>query len=198
MFASIDVPSRFWIGFECGKRTTKTAKVLVKQVFNLGKWSNNRTLKITTDKLKAYQNAIELYFADIKYVYLQIVKKRVRRVLKTVKKSFIKGSSADFSGKTQNTSYIERFNLTLRQRVAYLARKTLGYCKKSKNLKLSLAINLFDYNYCRFHKSLRVRLPGRPSKKKFTKQYQGCTPAMTMKLTNAPLTWRFLFTAPVP
>lgn len=198
VFASIDVTTRFWIGFECGKRTTKTAKLLVKQVYKLGKWSNHRILKITTDKLKAYQNAIEFYFTDIKYVYLQIVKKRVRRILKTVKKAFIKGDYSGFPDKTQNTSYIERFNLTLRQKVAYLARKTLGYCKKIENFNDSLSINLFNYNYCCFHKSLRVRLPGRPSNKKFIKQYRGCTPAMKMNLTNAPLTWRFLFTAPVP
>jgi len=49
--------------------------------------------------------------------------------LVTVKKCFVKGTEDDFKGKTQNTSYIERFNLTLRQRVSYLQRKTLGYCK---------------------------------------------------------------------
>jgi IS1 family transposase len=38
----------------------------------------------------------------------------------TVKKYFVKGSEEDFPEKTQNTSYIERFNLTLRQHVAYL------------------------------------------------------------------------------
>ena len=40
--------------------------------------------------------------------------------LVTVKKCFVKGTEDDFKGKTQNTSYIERFNLTLRQRVSYL------------------------------------------------------------------------------
>ena len=38
---------------------------------------------------------------------------------------FVKGSEDDFKGKTQNTSYIERFNLTLRQRVSYLQRKPI-------------------------------------------------------------------------
>ena len=84
-------------------------------------------LKITTDKLAAYKNALQSVFDDIEYVYLQIVKKRVKMRLVTVKKCFVKGAEADFKGKTQNTSYIERFNLTLRQRVSYLQRKTLGY-----------------------------------------------------------------------
>jgi hypothetical protein len=39
--------------------------------------------------------------------------------LVTVKKCFVKGTEEDFPEKTQNTSYIERFNLTLRQPIAY-------------------------------------------------------------------------------
>ena len=64
--------------------------------------------------------------------------------LVTVKKCFVKGTEADFKGKTQNTSYIERFNLTLRQQVSYLQRKTLGYCKKKANFTDTLWINLYE------------------------------------------------------
>jgi IS1 family transposase len=46
--------------------------------------------------------------------------------LVTVKKCFVKGTEDDVKGKTQNTSYIERFNLTLRQRVSYLQKKNIG------------------------------------------------------------------------
>ena len=69
---------------------------------------------------------------------------------------FVKGTAADFTGKLQNTVYIERFNLTLRQRVSYLQRKSLGYCKNKSNFNAILFINLFDYNYRRTHKSLRL------------------------------------------
>ena len=72
------------------------------------------------------------------FLYLQIVKKRIKMRLVTVKKCFVKGTAADFKGKTQNTSYIERFNLTLRQRVFYFQRKTLGYCKKNRQYGHSL------------------------------------------------------------
>ncbi len=61
--------------------------------------------------------------------------------LVTVKKCFVKGAEAYFKGKTQNTSYIERLNLTLRQQVSYLQRKTLGYCKKKLNLLGSVDIS---------------------------------------------------------
>jgi IS1 family transposase len=48
-------------------------------------------------------------------------------------KCFVKGTAKDFPGKSQNTSFIERLNLTLRQHISYLQRKTLGYCKNKLN-----------------------------------------------------------------
>ena len=120
VFVGFEFDSRFWINFELGSRTTHTATKLVTRIKHyIGKLSRINPLKVTTDKLAAYKNALQSVFTDIDYVYLQIVKK-----------CFVKGTEYDFKGKTQNTSYIERFNLTLRQRVSYLQRKTLGYCKK--------------------------------------------------------------------
>ena len=43
-----------------------------------------------------------------------LVKQRRKRRLVTVKKRIVKGKETDFGHKTQNTSYIERLNLTLR------------------------------------------------------------------------------------
>jgi IS1 family transposase len=109
----------FWMNFELGSRTTHTATKRVTRINHyLGKRSRINPVKVTTDKLAAYKNALQSVFAEIDYVYLQIVKKRVKMRLVTVKKCFVKGTEDDFKGKTQNTSYIERFNLTLRQRVS--------------------------------------------------------------------------------
>ena len=115
----------------------------INQYFNLSLLK--KPFKITTDKLAAYKNAIESVLGNSNYVYLQIVKKRIKMRLITVKKNFVKGTKADFTGKSQNTSYIERFNLTLRQRVSYLQRKSLGYCKNKSNFNHLLWINLYDY-----------------------------------------------------
>ena len=159
VFVGFEVEARFWINFETGSRTTHTATKLVnriKQYFDFS--SLKMPLKITTDKLAAYQNAIESVLGTYNYVYLQIVKRRIKMRLITIKKSFVKGTQADFTGKSQNTSYIERFNLTLRQRVPYLQRKSLGYCKKKSNFNHLLWINLYDYNYRHYHKSHDFRL----------------------------------------
>ena len=197
VFVGFEVDSRFWINFELGSRTTQTATKLVKQLKHyLGILSQVNPLKITTDKLAAYKNALQSVFIDIAYVYLQIVKKRVKMRLVTVKKCFVKGTEADFKGKTQNTSYIERFNLTLRQRVSYLQRKTLGYCKKKSNFNDTLWINLYDYNYRCHHKSLRLPLT-HPGTSKFQRKWTHRTPAMAMGLAKEALTWRFLLVAPI-
>ena len=100
---------------------------MVKRLKKLAKWSPGHLIKITINKLAAYKNTLSKQFNSLNYVYLQIVKKRFKRKLKTVKKCFVKSSEKVFTTGTQNTSYIERFNLTLRQRVSYIHRKTIGY-----------------------------------------------------------------------
>ncbi len=150
---------------------------------------------MTTDKLAAYEKAIANCLKKVRYAYLQIVNKRRKRKLLTVKKRIVRGKETDFGNKTQNTSSIERFNLTLRQKVSYLQRKTFGYCKKQKNFESILWINLFDYNYRPFHKSLRQDLTG--ESQKFKRRYQYFTPAMKMGLTSTQLQWRDLIVAPI-
>jgi IS1 family transposase len=198
VFIGFDVDSRFWINFELGSRTTHTATKLVTHLKRyLDKRPRIHPLKITTDKLAAYNNALQSVLNDTAYVYLQIVKKRVKMRLVTVKKCFVKGAEADFKGKTQNTSFIERFNLTLRQRVSYLQRKTLGYCKKKAHFKEVLWINLYDYNYRCYHKSLRQ--PATASNtSRFQKRWRHRTPAMAMGLAQEALSWKALFVAPIP
>lgn len=114
----------------------------------------------------------------------------------TVKKCFVNGTEKDFPSKTQTTSFVERFNLTLRQQVSYLTRKTLGYCKSRVNFKYILWINLYNYNYIQFNRSLPVN--NSENLQKFKKHYQHYTPAMKMGLTQPELTWRYLLTIPIP
>ena len=138
VFIAFDAVSKFWSSFELGSRTNHTASRLVAPVKRFGHVTKRNVLTITTDKLAAYKNALNKHFIEIKSHYLQIVKQRFKRRLITVKKNFVNGTETDF---TQNTSFIERFNLTLRQYVSYLARKTLGYCKKPINFRYKLWIN---------------------------------------------------------
>ena len=123
-----------------GSRTIYAANRLVKGIKELGRWEKDNTLKVATDKLAAYKNALENIMSDIPYAYLQIVKRRIKRLLVTVKKYFVKGTAKDFPGKSQNTSFIERLNLTLSQHISYLQRKTLGYCAILPNMMVKTII----------------------------------------------------------
>jgi IS1 family transposase len=54
------------MNFELGSRTTHTAARLVKKIKHyIGFWSQVNLLKIATDKLAAYKNALQLVFNDI-------------------------------------------------------------------------------------------------------------------------------------
>ena len=67
------------MNFELGSRTTHTATKLVTRIKHyIGKLSRINPLKVTTDKLAAYKNALQSVFTNIDYVYLQIVKKKVK------------------------------------------------------------------------------------------------------------------------
>jgi IS1 family transposase len=194
VFIAFEASSKFWIHFELGSRTNHTANRLVAPVKRVGDFAHGKVLKITTDKLAAYKHALQKHFASSKYHYLQIVKQRFKRRLVTVKKCFVSGTNTDFPNGTPNTSFIERFNLTLTQPVSYLTRKTLGYCKNRVNFKNILLINI--YSYIQFYKSLREKITKSPQK--FKNRYQHYTPAMKMGLTQTTLTWRYLLTAPIP
>ena len=54
-----------------------------------------------------------------------------------------------------STSLIERQNLTLRNFVRRLARKTLCLSKKLENLRAALALHFCWYNFGRIHGTLR-------------------------------------------
>jgi IS1 family transposase len=194
-FIGLESKTKFWVNFELGSRTTCTANRLVKNIKRLGVWGQC-LLIVTTDKLAAYKNALEKHMHDTPYAYLQIVKRKFKRKLLTVKKLFVKGTESDFTKKTQNTSFIERLNLTLRQHISFLQRKTLGYCKSKANFNTVMWINLFNYNYIQHHRSLKVQTNN--SDGKFQKKYDHYTPAMQIGLTRAALTWRLLLTYPVP
>jgi hypothetical protein len=69
--------------------------------------------------------------------------------------------------KHASTSYMERWNLTLRMQNRRFTRLTNAFSKKLENHALMLAITMVFYNFCRKHKSLG-----------------GKTPAMAAGLTN--------------
>jgi hypothetical protein len=58
-----------------------------------------------------------------------------------------------------STSFMERFNLTLRMQNRRFTRLTNGFSKKFENHCHMLAMTMVYYNFCRKHQSLKGRTP---------------------------------------
>jgi hypothetical protein len=61
--------------------------------------------------------------------------------------------------KNISTSYMERWNLTLRMQNRRFTRLTNGFSKKFENHRHMLAITMVYYNFCRKHRSLAGKTP---------------------------------------
>jgi hypothetical protein len=83
-----------------------------------------------------------------------------------------------------NTSFIERFNLTLRHLVSRLRRKGLTFSKKRKYLIWHLQLATAYYHLVRPHGSLRQRLDEPSPTRGSPKLWQLRTPSMAAGLTD--------------
>jgi hypothetical protein len=85
-----------------------------------------------------------------------------------------------------NTSFVERFNLDIRQRVVAVGRRVNTLCKGEDGLRQQLALYHVYYNFCLPHASLRQPLaePVPTNGTGSAKQWRPCTPAMAAGLTD--------------
>jgi IS1 family transposase len=157
----------------------------------------------TTDGLKLYFYALTAHFGQWKksdngckpvwivaseLIYAQVKKIVRRRRLVKVEHMMLLGEqqklkdsllSLGFSGRI-NTAFVERLNLTIRQGVSLLVRRTWGRAKYSPELKLHLLWWRGYYHFARYHASLRVEFsqPTERKGKQIPGRYRSRTPAM--------------------
>jgi IS1 family transposase/transposase-like protein len=89
------------------------------------------------------------------------------------------------------TAFIERINLTIRQCIAPLQRKTWSLAKSQDALLTHVQWWQAFYHFARPHQSLRQRVPG------LTRRYQPRTPAMAAGLTDHVWSVRELLSLPL-
>jgi len=106
---------------------------------------------------------------------------------------------AGLSGRI-NTSFVERLNLTIRQSVSKLTRRTWGPARHSSELLEHLEWWRTYYHFVRAHESLAVVLskPVQRRGKQFSRKYRKRTPAMAAGLTDRRWTVRELISYPLP
>jgi IS1 family transposase len=160
-FIALDADTKLIPSFVVGKRDSYHAKAFMSDL--AGRVKNR--LQISSDALKAYEDAVERGFgADVDYG--QIVKTYSVTPLGSnaasvryspaevvhVDKTIVKGMP-DVSRIT--TSHIEKQNHTLRMHCRRLTRLTNAFSKKFENFCAAIALNLAYYNFCKMHLAIR-------------------------------------------
>jgi IS1 family transposase len=99
-----------------------------------------------------------------------------------------------------NTAFVERVNLTIRQGVAALARRTWATAQAAPSLVAHLEWWRGYYHFVRPHASLRVPLvqPIERGGRRMPRRYRQRTPAMAAGLTSRRWTVRELLLVPLP
>jgi hypothetical protein len=100
-------------------------------------------------------------------------------------------------GLTISTALVERGNLTLRQALAPLARKTSSFCKDRERMQQRVVLCQVFYNMARPHMSLQQPLPlhERTRHGAIQPRWRKRTPAMAAGITDHVWTFRELLTA---
>jgi len=128
----------------------------------------------------------------------QLVKQKKHGKLLTLSTRVVLGAERlTHLGLTISTALVERVNLTLRQALAPLGRKTSSFCKDRERLRQRVVFFQAFYNVARPHMSLRRPLPlhERTRHGAICPRWRECTPAMATGLTDHVWTFRELLTA---
>jgi IS1 family transposase/transposase-like protein len=131
-------------------------------------------------------------------IYGQLVKHKQHGKLLTLSTRVVLGAERlAHLGLTISTALVERVNLTLRQALAPLGRKTSSFCKDRERLRQRVVFFQAFYNVARPHMSLRQPLPlhERTRHGAICPRWRECTPAMAAGLTDHVWTFRELLTA---
>src|SRR6266446_1230133 len=131
-------------------------------------------------------------------VYGQLVKQKKQGKLLTLSTRVVLGAERLASlGHTISTALVERVNLTLRQALAPLARKTSSFCKDRERLRQRVVFFQAFYNVARPHMRLRLSLPDQDQHvlELIQPKWLPRTPAMAAGLTDHVWTFRELLTA---
>jgi len=130
-------------------------------------------------------------------VYGQIIKHKVKGRLKALEYRVVCGAQRLAQlGLTISTSLLERLNLTLRQHLAPLGRKSWSFCKDRQQLRRRVLFFQAFYNFARPHLSLRLPLlePPQSHSTLIRPKWTQRTPGMAAGLTDHVWTFRELLT----
>jgi IS1 family transposase len=206
VWTSMEVTTKIVPVIRLGPRTLAVAQAVVHELRQ--RMQPGQPLPVfSTDGLRLYFYALTAHFGQwvtplgngqrvwqlaVDFIYGQVKKVQRRRRLIKVELQMLWGEwaqlrtrlkAAGLSGRL-NTAFIERLNLTLRQGVALLTRRTWGAAQHMSELALHVEWWRAYYHFARYHEGLRIKLaPSRPRKgKQLTCRYRSQTPAMAARI----------------
>jgi IS1 family transposase len=152
-------------------------------------------------RAREWQVAAGLIYGQVKKVYRRRRLVRVSQVMRCGTRAALKATlrGLGLSGRL-NTAFVERVNLTVRQSVAALMRRTWSTLQEAPQLLVHLEWWRGYYHFARPHASLRQALaqPIGRGGKRMAQRYRQRTPAMAAGLTQRRWTVRDLLTVPLP
>ncbi len=152
-------------------------------------------------KVRQWQVAAGLTYGQVKKSYRRRKLVRVTHVMRLGTGAALKAAlqGLGLSGRL-NTAFIERVNLTVRQGVAALARRTWATAKPAPQLLAHLEWWRAYSHFVRPHAALRVALlqPRERGGKLVAQRYRQRTPAMAAGRTNRRWTVREVLSYPLP
>lgn len=211
VWTAMDPESKLLLTFDVGERTLAMAQCVVHQVAQA--LAPDCAPLFVTDGFREYLTALLTHYGQWvqpsrrqakgplpkprwmprpQLLYAQVVKTLRRRRLIEVKHRVVFGTQAAVEQVLAacswqiNTSFVERLNLSLRQRVAAIGRRSATSCKGEDGLRQQLVLFQVYHNFVLPHASLRHAL-AEPLPTKgcgSTKRWQPCTPAMAAGLTD--------------
>src|SRR5215210_5488071 len=202
------VSSRLWLGGMVSRdRDRRLAQDLMQLVAGCAQALS--TLLVLTDGWPAYPKAVLKAFRSSQprqkgqrgrsrlalwpgLCFAAVVKVKVAGRLVGIKRLLEHGTlgqarqllHSSGGGQVLNTSYIERFNATLRQRLASLTRRSRQVADRLLTLHTGMYLIGTVYNFCWPHHSLRQLNPAAPAGVGAQPKWLGRTPAMASGLTD--------------
>jgi len=211
VWTAMDPTSKLLVVVEVGTRTLAMAQCVVHQVTRV--LAPGCVPLFLTDGFKEYRPAILAHFGQWMHPerrqdkgprpkprwmplpalrYAQVVKSYRRRRLVGVTHRVVFGTQLAIEqvlatcGWTINTSFVERLNLDIRQRVAAIGRRVNTLCQGEAGLRAQVALFQVYHNFVLPHASIRqpLLILQPPHGRGSAKVWRPCTPAMAAGVTD--------------
>jgi IS1 family transposase len=221
VWTACDAKSKIIPVLQVGPRTLEMAYAMVHKLKCMLK--PGCVPPFSSDGLKLYYYALTAHFGEwhkeqdqykptwqllTDFAYAQVIKQQRRFRLVKVEHRMLCGQLSEYTARLKanglsgniNTSYVERANLTIRQSVSKLTRRTWGPAQFTSELSEHLYWWLAYYHFARYHESLRVKLdkPIQRKGKQRPIEYRRMTPAVAAGLTTKRWSVMELISYPLP